>query len=166
MRCPGLQGRQALAVWNQVENVQQRMNLCHRESSRGRCPPLQGRARVGRKGTECPGHWAPQRDTAPQPRNRRQGCSPAPGFRPCNGNNHNQSCVHNFAHNTGQLIKRFIHFRKEKSLHKVKTGVGQQKPMAGGDTTACPDLPCQSHTPFLSYEAELPGFTTALHKVY
>ena len=55
--------------------------------------------------------------------------------------------------------------RKKKSLHKVKTRVGQQEPMAG-DTTACPDLPCQSCTPFLSYEAELPGFTTALHKVY
>lgn len=72
-----------------------------------------------------------------------------------------QSCVHNFAHNTGQLINK----QTKKSLHKVKT-----------DTTARADgrrilllaltYLCQSHTPFLGYEAKLPGFTTTLHKVY
>lgn len=72
-----------------------------------------------------------------------------------------QSCVHNFAHNTGQLINK----QTKKSLHKVKTGTTAR---ADGRRILLLALTYlrQSHTPFLSYEAKLPGFTATLHKVY
>lgn len=48
-----------------------------------------------------------------------------------------QSCVHNFAHNTGQLINK----QTKNPFTSLKHWVQQQEPTIEGYTTACPDLP-------------------------
>lgn len=51
MRCPGLRGRQALAVWNQVENVQQSENeLVPPGEQQGPVPTSPGEGQGGEKG--------------------------------------------------------------------------------------------------------------------
>ena len=51
MRCPGLRGRQALAIWNHVENVQQPEDeLAPPGEEQGPVPTSPGEGQGGEKG--------------------------------------------------------------------------------------------------------------------